>query len=408
MIPHPDWPHQQLDIGHLRATGVAAVPFRSVVLKVHSRCNLSCDYCYVYEMADQGWQRQPFTMSRDVVAAAVRRIAEHARVHDLDSMQVVLHGGEPLLAGASFIEDLAQRVRRALPARTRAEFTMQTNATRLDRPLLEMLARNDIRVGVSVDGGQEANDRHRRYPSGQGSYESVARACELLGSADFRQIFGGLLCTVSLENDPVATYQALAALGPPQIDFLLPHGTWTAPPPYRAPDASTPYADWLLRAFRCWTQDPKPRPSVRMFDAIIAMLFGESTHAATVGLAPSAVVVIDTDGAIKQVDALYAAYDGAADTGLSVLTDDLDAALDHPTTVATQMGLLALSDQCQACRVRDVCGGGYYPHRYRAGEGFRNPSVYCPDLLALIMAIRDHVAAEVRRLVPSPPGGTTA
>ena len=145
-----------------------------------------------------------------------------------------------------------------------------------------------------------------------------------------------------------------------------------------------------------------------MFDAIIAMLFGESTHAATVGLAPSAVVVIDTDGAIKQVDALYAAYDGAADTGLSVLTDDLDAALDHPTTVATQMGLLALSDQCQACRVRDVCGGGYYPHRYRAGEGFRNPSVYCPDLLALIMAIRDHVAAEVRRLVPSPPGGTTA
>jgi len=351
-------------------------------------------------MADQGWRRQPVTMSPVVVEAAVRRIAEHARAHDLDSVQVVLHGGEPLLAGAAFIEDLAQRVRRALPARTRADLVVQTNATRLDRALLDVLARSGIKVGVSLDGDQAATDRHRRYPSGRGSYASVARACELLRSADYRHIYGGLLCTVSLENDPVATYEALAALGPPQIDFLLPHGTWTSPPPSRPPDASTPYADWLLDAFRSWTQAPKPRPSVRVFEAIIALLFGGSTHAATVGLVPSAVVVIDTNGEIKQVDALYAAYDGAADTGLSILADDLDAALDHPTTVATQIGLLALSDRCQACRVRDVCGGGYYPHRYRAGDGFRNPSVYCPDLLALITAIQDHVAAEVRRLLP--------
>jgi len=48
--------------------------------------------------------------------------------------------------------------------------------------------------------------------------------------------------------------------------------------------------------------------------------------------------------------------------------------------------------------VRDVCGGGYYPHRYRAGEGFLNPSVYCPDLLRLITSIREYVAAELRRL----------
>lgn len=405
MIAHPDWPHRQLDVGLLRAAGIEAVPFRSFVLKVHSRCNLACDYCYMYEKADQGWRRQPLTMSPAVVAAAVHRIAGHVRDHDLDSIQVTLHGGEPLLAGAAFIEDLARRVRRELPARTRADLIVQTNATRLDRPMLDMLARCDIRVGVSLDGDRTATDRHRRYPSGQGSYESVARACELLRSADYRHIYGGLLCTVGLENDPVSTYEALAALGPPQIDFLLPHGTWTAPPPSRPPDESTPYADWLLHAFRRWTLAPKPRPSVRVFNAIITLLFGESTHAATIGLAPSAVVVIDTDGAIKQVDALYAAYDGAADTGLSVLTDDLDTALDHPTTVATQIGLLALSDQCRACRVRDVCGGGYYPHRYRAGDGFRNPSVYCPDLLALITAIRDHVEAEVRRLVPARPEG---
>jgi uncharacterized protein len=360
---------------------------------------LACDYCYVYEKADQGWRRQPRAMSPAVVERSVARIAGHARDHDLESVQVVLHGGEPLLAGAAFIEDLAQRVRHALPARTRADLVVQTNGTRLDRPLLDVLARNGIRVGVSLDGGQAATDRHRRHPGGRGSYDMVARALDLLRTPRYRDIYGGLLCTISLENDPDATYEALAAFGPPAIDLLWPHGTWTAPPPGRPPDASTPYADWLLRVFRRWTSSREPRPSVRVFEGIIAQVLAESAGAGWDRLAPATTLVIDTDGAIKQDDALYAAYDGAADTGLSVLTDDLDAALDHPTTVATQIGHLALSDQCLACAVRDICGGGYYPHRYRAPDGFRNPSVYCADLLALITAIRQYVAAEVGRLL---------
>ncbi|MEU9838708.1 hypothetical protein AB0C69_05725, partial [Actinomadura sp. NPDC048032] len=36
-----------------------ALPFREFILKIHSRCNLACDYCYVYEMGDQSWRDQP-------------------------------------------------------------------------------------------------------------------------------------------------------------------------------------------------------------------------------------------------------------------------------------------------------------------------------------------------------------
>jgi uncharacterized protein len=392
------WPHAQLDVERLRRAGHRPAPFRQIVLKVHSRCNLACSYCYVYEMADQGWRGQPLSMTPWVADQAVRRIAEHVRTHDLAGVRIVLHGGEPLLAGDTFIEDLARAVRRALPPTATADLTVQTNGTLLDAAKLDMLARNGVRVGVSLDGGRAATDRYRRYRGGRGSYDVVARALELLGSARYRDLYSGLLCTVSLENDPVSTYEALLSFGPPAIDFLLPHGTWSSPPPSRPPDSSTPYADWLLRVFGRWTTRPRPETSIRTFEAIIALILGEPSSSETVGLAAADAIVIDTDGAIKQVDALYSAYDGAADTGLTVFSHALDAALDHPTTVARQIGRLALSQQCQACRVRDVCGGGFYPHRYRAGEGFRNPSVYCPDLLALIAAIREHVTAEVRRL----------
>jgi uncharacterized protein len=254
-------------------------------------------------------------------------------------------------------------------------------------------------VGVSLDGGRVATDRYRRYPAGRGSYDAVARALALLQSAPYRHIYAGLLCTVCLENDPVDTYEALLAHAPPKIDFLLPHGTWSAPPPSRSADLRTPYADWLLRVFSRWAGADGPQPSVRLFESIIALCLGSPSSTDAIGLAPAETLVIDTDGSIKQTDALYSVYDGAADTGLNVASHPLDAVLDQPTTVARQIGLAALSAQCRACRVRDICGGGYYPHRYRAGEGFRNPSVYCPDLLQLITAIRGYVSGELDRLV---------
>jgi uncharacterized protein len=101
----------------IRAAGQPAVPFRQFILKVHSRCNLSCSYCYVYEMADQGWRGLPKRMSRPVVTKAVERIAEHAERHGLASVDVILHGGEPLLAGAEWLADLVGSLALACPPR---------------------------------------------------------------------------------------------------------------------------------------------------------------------------------------------------------------------------------------------------------------------------------------------------
>jgi uncharacterized protein len=396
---HPPWPHRLLDVPALRSAGYQPHPFRVYVVKVHSRCNLACEYCYVYEMADKGWRHQPLAMRQPTAEQCIARIAEHVRTHGIRAVKVALHGGEPLLAGAPFIEEFARMLRSVLPSWVRADLVIQTNGTRLDRPMLDVLLRNQIRVGVSLDGGRAATDRYRRYPNGRGSHEAVIRALALLQSEPYRKIYAGLLCTVCLENDPVDTYEALLAHAPPMIDFLLPHGTWSTPPPSRRPDSSTPYADWLLRVFRRWVEADRPETSIRLFESIIALCLGSTSTTETVGLAPTETIVIDTDGSIKQIDALYSVYDGAADTGLNVAEHPLDAVLDHPTTVARQIGVHALSRECHACVVRDICGGGYYPHRYRAGEGFRNPSVYCRDLLRVITAIRGYVSGEVARLV---------
>jgi uncharacterized protein len=386
-----EWP-ASIDVSSLLDEGWRPFPFREFIVKVHSRCDLSCDYCYMYEMADQSWRDQPRAMSPEIVELTARRIGEHAIAHGLRDVTLILHGGEPLLAGQDLISQLVMSTRRWAGSATTVRAIVQTNGVGLSDAYLELFDELGVRVGVSIDGDVTAHDRHRRFASGRGSYQAVAAALGRLRR--FPHLYGGLLCTIDLRNDPVRTYRALTGFGPPKIDFLLPHGTWVQPPPGRAPDtASTPYADWLIEVFDDWY--PKPQTRVRLFEEIMQLLLGGASDSEIVGLAPARMVVIETDGSLEQEDTLKVAYDGATATGLHVARDSLDSALLLPQIVARQIGARALSAPCQVCSVRAVCGGGLYPHRYREGTGFLNPSVYCPDLLALIGHVRDRVQADL-------------
>jgi uncharacterized protein len=383
--PGAEWP-LTLDVPSLLAGGWRPVPFREFVVKIHSRCDLACDYCYMYELADQTWRDRPRRMSEATVAQVAARIGEHARTHRIPAVELILHGGEPLLAGPKLISRLVRATREEAGSGVQVNVKVQTNAVGLDDSYLRLFSDLDIRVGVSLDGSAEAHNRHRRFPSGRGSYSAVIAGVRRLSQEPFRHLFGGLLCTIDLRNDPITTYKALEELEPPQIDFLLPHGTWTAPPPGRVPDsADTPYADWLIAIFDHWYLSPTTH--VRIFEEIMHLLLGGTSQAEMVGLAPSRLVVIETDGAIEQGDSLKVAFHGAPRTGLHVASDPLDAALLLSGIVARQLGSRSLSPQCRACRFRRVCGGGLYAHRYRSGTGFYNTSVYCPDLMRLI----DHI-----------------
>src|SRR5882757_1812074 len=71
------WPYGELDVAQLRAGGWRPTPIHDVVLKVHQRCNLACDYCYVYTQVDQSWRDRPAVMPDDVLSAAIAGLARH-------------------------------------------------------------------------------------------------------------------------------------------------------------------------------------------------------------------------------------------------------------------------------------------------------------------------------------------
>ncbi|MFJ3797891.1 FxsB family cyclophane-forming radical SAM/SPASM peptide maturase [Streptomyces sp. NPDC090088] len=376
-----------------------ANPFVEWVVKVAQPCNLACDYCYVYELLDRSWRDKPSVMATGTADQLARRIAEHAGRHGLPRVRVTLHGGEPLLAGPSRIEHLLQVLKEALRDTAECDISLQSNATLLNPLWMDLFRRHGVSVGVSLDGGREANDRHRRTRNGRGSHASVQRGLELLRRPENKALFAGLLCTVDLANPPLRVYESLLAHEPPAINFLLPHATWEHPPPGHDPDR-TPYANWLLAVFERWYSAPRQETRIRLFEDLVDLALGGDVRSESTGLADTDFLVVESDGTIELSDSLKVTRDGGAATGLDIFTHDFDTAAQHPVVAdARRGGLAALADVCRSCEVVRMCGGGLRAHRFHPSSGFANASVYCADLRVLTTRIRDRVVADATALL---------
>jgi uncharacterized protein len=375
-----------------------AVPTEALVIKVASRCNLDCSYCYEYRHGDESWRRQPALMSDGVAAQIGIRIAEHGSRWGVASFSLSLHGGEPLLLGAAKLERITSAIRRGAGDGVALHFGTQTNATLIDLEMASSLKALGITVGVSLDGDRLTNDRRRLDHRGRGSYSAACTGLQTLLEVAPKQ-FAGILAVIDIEADPICTFDSLAVFGPPQIDFLLPHATWDNLPSGRAHSSDTRYGDWLVTVFDAWFNGRSRHISIRTFDEIIEHLLGGPGRLETLGLEPVSLMTINVDGSIEGVDTLKAAYPGAQVLGLNVFDNSLDEALAHASMRMRQAGLRSLGTRCVDCSIVSTCGGGYLPHRHSRANAYRNPSVYCNDLAKLIR----HIDVVLRRSVGGEP-----
>ncbi|MFF3640285.1 FxsB family cyclophane-forming radical SAM/SPASM peptide maturase [Streptomyces sp. NPDC002564] len=395
----PEWPTQRFVDEALADPAWEPMPFTEYIVKIESRCNLSCDYCYVYEMADQSWRDKPTVMTRPTMDRFADRLGEHLAAHaeSVPAVRIVMHGGEPLLAGAERIGYAAAAFRAAAPEGTEVTLAMQTNGVLLDEATLPVLREHDIRLGVSLDGSRASHDKHRKYANGKGSFDAVLRGMDALRHPRYADLFQSVLCTIDVTSDPIEVYEALLSTGSPTLHFLLPHANWSERPPgWAGEEGGTPFADWLIPLFDRWYGTTPVPVRIRLFDEIIALLLGGESRTEGLGLTPIRVLTVDTDGALDLAHTLKSSYAGAMATGMNVFRDSFDQAMTLPGIVARQRDPIGLCDTCRRCPVVKVCGAGNYTHRYRRGSGYLNPSVYCADLARLIAHVGERVLLDVR------------
>jgi uncharacterized protein len=355
------------------------------LLKVASRCNLACDYCYMYEHADQSWRQQPHMFSAETSAAVISRIGEYVAGRQLPQVSVVFHGGEPLLFGAPRLADLAARLREAMPDDARCDVSLQTNGVLLTADALDILADADIGVSISLDGPRAIHDLHRLTPAGRSSHHEAERALALLAARP--RAFAGVIAVIDPLTAPRDVLSYFAGHYMPALDLLLPDATYMRPPIGRDLDPDL-YVRWLIEAFDVWF-DEYPELPIRMFDSMLGAVCGQPSPTDAFGFGSVSLLTVETDGSYHDLDVLKITAEGRSALGMNVRDHSVEEACAAPALAqhGRLLSLSGLSETCRSCPEVFVCGGGAVPHRY-ADDGFDHPSVYCAELLALIQHIR--------------------
>jgi uncharacterized protein len=348
-------------------------PISQLLVKVATRCNIDCSYCYWFR--DASVYDKPKLMNEDVSRQLLLRMEEHIVRHDLAELPVVLHGGEPLLWGVGNFHRFAENCA-AITARTGCgiPIAVTTNGVLIDDGWLDCFGTHDISVAISLDGPEHIHDIHRRTFQGTGTHAAVERAARMLVDRNIRV---SALSVCNPAFPPQQYVDFFASCGITHYDIMIPDATVDERP---APIAA--FYNGLLDAWLAVNSD-KPTAEIRIVSDMITALLANTAPTEGVGYQPVELCTVMTDGTVEPHDVLRIAGHGATQTKFNLFELALDDVRQEPRWIAARDASINLAAKCRACKFMNACGGGYLPHRFSKVNGYDNPSVYCDDLYAM-------------------------
>jgi uncharacterized protein len=365
----------------------------TVLLKVASRCNLNCSYCYVYNMGDEAWRGLPKRLRPDTQERAIRQLGELYRRQDYP-FAVVLHGGEPLLLGATRLSELLGDIRTTLSPL--CSVSIQTNGVLITNEILDICATHSVSLSVSLDGPADIHDACRVDWRDRPTHAAVVAGIETLKRhSAARRLFSGVLAVVDPTSSPAQVYDYFKGLGVPSVDFLYRDGNRSSLPNGKAAIESVEYGTWMTGILHAYIADPEP-PRIRVLDDMIKLILGSSGVKEGVGLTDFGIAVIDTDGSITKTDTLKSSAPGDRFAKpWSVHTHELAEVVQSEEFASYHRQQRPTSPVCRTCPELKVCGGGMLTHRYDAQNGYDNPSVFCADQMLVIAHLREVLAGHL-------------
>ena len=172
-VLHGSAEHQPINPGRIQ---VNSYPLSTIVLNVNTGCNLGCRYCYKEDLAVPAKGQR---MSPEVAKRSIELLLRQAEGRE--RVGVVFFGGEPLTNMPLIREVVAYCERRVSETGIDVDFSLTTNATLLNRELIEWFDAHRFGISISIDGPRAIHDRNRRTVGGGATYAVVSRkARELL------------------------------------------------------------------------------------------------------------------------------------------------------------------------------------------------------------------------------------
>lgn len=352
-----------------RSRGALVVkPFSLLIKPTSADCNLRCAYCFYLPKLALYPQVKRHRMSLEVL----ERMVSSYMATDQPQYIFGWQGGEPTLMGLEFFQHVTRlQVKYGKPGAIVSN-GLQTNATLIDDALAAHLAEYNFLVGVSIDGPEDIHDRWRTNAAGVGSHADVLRGIRALQrhGAEFNAL---VLVNSANVGRAAEVYHYLCDLGIlfhqyiPCVEFDE-HGR---PLPYTITGAQ--WGDFLCAIFDEWISADTRRVSIRLFDAILALLVDGVRNVCHFGRNCRQYFVVEYNGDVYPCDFFV-----EPDLKLgNVLTHSWEQLQQSETYRRFGRQKAQWNKACNSCEFLHFCSGDCLKHRFRTNSDPRSLSWLC-------------------------------
>lgn len=293
-----------------------ALPLSLLIKPAGPDCNLSCGHCFYLEKSALV---PPGTRPR-MTAGVLDGLLTNYLGLDQDTFAFCWQGGEPLLMGLPFYQQVVERQRDLARRGSVILNSVQTNGLLIDDGLAEHFAQWRFLVGISLDGPPRLHDEHRRTRDGGPTHAQVMAGIDRLRRLG---VPVNVLCLISQVNvgQPQELYRYFSQLGLSDLQFipLVDDQRQRSGRPLAI--TGSQWGEFLCGLFDAWWPHGVGRIAIRHFDAIAAKLVLAEDHLCTLGSDCRSYLVVDHEGSVYPCD-----FRVEPDLKLgNVMTDSLEA-----------------------------------------------------------------------------------
>jgi len=326
-------------------------------------------------------------------------IVQHLSASPDEVIRFSWHGGEPTILGLDFFRRVTAVQRKYCPPGRLVANGLQTNGVLLDEDWGRFLADERFAVGLSLDGPQNVQDRHRLTREGKSTFDQVLRGYDVLRR---NGVAIDILCVVSDANvgRPLEVYRFFKSIGAPYLTFIplverTPGGDGGVSPESVPAQA---WGEFLCAVFGEWVAGDIGRIKVQIFEEAARTAFGQEHSLCIFRPVCGDIPVVEQNGDFYSCDHFV---DQDHRVG-NIRETPLVELLESPSQRAFgQAKRDSLPRYCLDCEVLEMCHGECPKNRFLrtpAGEaglnylcaGYRNFFNHCRPFV-------DAVAAEWRR-----------
>ena len=146
----------------------------TIIIKPSYACNLRCKYCYL----SNDTKAEMMAFDIDFAKQIVLNIKEVLSTHQKKNLNIIWHGGEPLLWGIDNYREILQFSAVELSGFD-VKHSMQTNLTLVNQDYIDLFKQYKVHVGFSLDGDRIINDSQRVFANGSGTHDIIMKKLEL-------------------------------------------------------------------------------------------------------------------------------------------------------------------------------------------------------------------------------------